>query len=317
MVNYVLGPESYTPDWHALRAFNPKRKPCVVFGASEAAAVCGLGKYQTPLHVYLLKRGEIPPIEETDAMRLGKLLEPIVLGEYERRTNYICDPAPQMLIHRKHSHIGCTLDSWVFERGPGRNKATWVVDAKTTSFRRAEEFGEEFTDEIPDDYNMQLQQQMLVSGCSKAHLAVMLDGRTLKIYEVEANEILQEMIVECTTELMERILSGDQPDPTYHHDKTNELLKSLYGVDPNTEVILSDDAAAAWYGRETLKQEIKEREAQVEELTNILLHRIGNAASAVMPDGSKLAHKLISVKASTREVKAYTYHKLTKPKVKE
>lgn len=310
--SYRLGPSPYTSDWYALRTYDPKKSPPVAFGASEAAACCGLSRYETPFELYLRKRGEISPKEETDAMRLGKMLEPIVIGEFGRRTGWEVDAHVPMLISKRHPCIGATPDAWVTV-----GKECRTMDAKTTSFRRAEEFGEEWTDELPDDILLQVQQQLFVSGCEIGHVAVLLDGRTLQCYTVEANEQLQEVIVEAELEMLDRITRGDPPEPTYNHKSTNELLKALYGVDPNTEVILSDDAAAAWYGRETLKEQIKDLESQVEELTNILLHRIGNAASAIMPDGSKLAHKLISVKASTREVKAYTYHKLTKPKVKE
>lgn len=50
-----------TPEWHELRSKG--------FGASEAAAVAGLSQYETPLHVYMRKRGEMPPVQETKPMR--------------------------------------------------------------------------------------------------------------------------------------------------------------------------------------------------------------------------------------------------------
>ena len=308
---FIYGPESYTPEWYAIRKFDPKRKPCVVFGASEAAAVCGLGHYQTPLHVYLRKRGEIPDVEETDAMRMGKLLEPIVLTEYERRMQYSLKAEPQMLLHAKHPHVGATLDSWVIPLS-GKH---WTVDAKTTSFRRAEEFGEDFTDEIPDDYLLQLQQQMLVAGVDFADLAVLLDGRTLRIYRVEANDDLQELIIECTTEMLERIRTGNQPEPTYQHRATNELLKAIYGIDKSREVILSEEAALFYEQYQQLGRTIKEHEAAREECMNHVLHAIGEAGIGLLPDGSQLARVLVNVKARSQD--AYSYTRITKRKPKE
>lgn len=312
MSSFILGPESYSPDWYAIRTFDPRRKPCVVFGASEAAAVCGLSHYETPLHIYLRKRGEIPEVEETDAMRMGKLLEPIVLGEYERRTGYNLRPEPRMLLHAEHQHIGATLDSWV-----RADLSVWVVDAKTTTFRRAEEFGDDFTDEIPDDFLMQLQQQMLVAGVEFADLAVLLDGRTLRVYRVAANAELQELIVECTSALLELILAGNPPDPTYHHRSTNDLLKAIYGIDKDREVILSEQAAECWGGYETLGQQIKELQSQREECQNVVLHSLGEAGVGLLPDGSSLARVLVNVKARSQDAYSYTRITKRKPKVKE
>ena len=39
-------------------------------GASEVAAVVGLSKWDSPYSLFLRKTGQVPPIEENDAMRL-------------------------------------------------------------------------------------------------------------------------------------------------------------------------------------------------------------------------------------------------------
>ena len=55
------------------------RTKCI--GGGEISAIVGINPYQSPLDVYLRKFGLIE-VPETQAMRLGKRLEPIVAGLY-------------------------------------------------------------------------------------------------------------------------------------------------------------------------------------------------------------------------------------------
>lgn len=324
MPRYVKGPDAYTAEWYAIRRYDHRRDPCVVFGASEAAALCGVSKYATPLEIYSRKRGEIAEVEETDAMRMGKLLEPIVLGEYLRDQPYYHVTDIPMLVLDEYRYLGATLDMVCWDESDKGSAAAkisgwyekgWPVDAKTTSFRRAEEFGEEGTDEIPDDYIMQLQQQMLVTGCKWADLAVLLDGRTMRRYRVMANDRLQEGIINAAAEMIERITLHDPPEPTYHHGSTNKLLKELYGLRNDVEVILSDETALFWHQHEKLGAEIKEREAEQKTIKNHVLHALGDASIGLLPDGSQLVRAERNRQAYT--VKAGSYEVLTKRKPKK
>src|SRR5262245_42442218 len=52
-------------------------------GASEAAAIVGLSPWESPLAVYARKVGVLETVkEETEAMRWGALLEPLILTEF-------------------------------------------------------------------------------------------------------------------------------------------------------------------------------------------------------------------------------------------
>ncbi len=55
-------------------------------GASDAAAACGIDPYKTTLRLYLEKTGELPPDEETDALRIGKIFEPGILEFFSWKT---------------------------------------------------------------------------------------------------------------------------------------------------------------------------------------------------------------------------------------
>ncbi len=55
-------------------------------GGSDAAAVCGLNPYKSPVDVYLEKVGAAAPVDETERMFWGNKLEDVVADVYSDRT---------------------------------------------------------------------------------------------------------------------------------------------------------------------------------------------------------------------------------------
>lgn len=57
-------------------------------GASESPIICGMSPYGSIVKLYGEKLGLLDPQEENEAMRWGKLLEPVILGQYREETGY-------------------------------------------------------------------------------------------------------------------------------------------------------------------------------------------------------------------------------------
>src|SRR5436309_2038443 len=53
-------------------------------GGSDAAAAAGIDPHKSRMKLWLEKRGVIP-VEESEAMRWGKLLEPVIFEELRER----------------------------------------------------------------------------------------------------------------------------------------------------------------------------------------------------------------------------------------
>ena len=117
----------YTPEWYDCRKYRPGRQLTlnsggtpivrtvitspVIFGASLAAAVCGVSEWSTPLHVYHEMVTGTGSKDESDAMRLGKKLEPVVISEYIERTGYGCMYPQPMYFHPVHHFLAATPDA--------------------------------------------------------------------------------------------------------------------------------------------------------------------------------------------------------------
>jgi len=90
----------------------------------------------------------------------------------------------------------CHLDG-IIATGNGDN-ITEIVEAKTSGQYRASEWGEEMTDEIPEDYILQCQHNMYVTGegVRLAWVPVLIGGNNRRCYKVERNDKLISNLIE-------------------------------------------------------------------------------------------------------------------------
>ena len=281
--------DAKTPEWHALRKTG--------IGASEAAAACGLSPYKTPLHIYHDKTCETEQKEDEDdeLLHVGNLIEPVIQFMFENRTGikvlrsplglYRSDTNPFML---------ATPDAELEDEELGEWKAT--------TFRRAAELGEQESDDIPNDWLVQAQQQMYVVGLDVCHVAVFLDIHTLKTYRVERNDRLIEGIIKKERELWERIENRDPPPPV-EHPRTLQLARELFGIPENTDVkYLTDEAGEGWERRRQAGRLIKRIEARQEFEKAKVLFEIGDHYAGILPGGKKMIRR----KRIVAEVAAHT-----------
>lgn len=289
-----------SPDWLSLRKTG--------ISASEAAAACGISEWQTARELYHRKRGELPPIEDNRYMRLGRKLEPIIADEFEAETKIvIAERSPGLFQSSTTPHILATPDA-IIDRDT-------LVEIKTMNDRRArDELGEVGSDEIPLEWNMQAQQQMLVMGAGQVYFAVLVGGADFRIYEVYRHDGLIESLTGRLSALWQMIESGVPPEIEDHRSNL-ALAKALYQeVEPGEVITLSEAAAESWAKFEACRDLSNEQKKLADQAKARVLMEIGEAGAGQLPDGRFVRRKLIekaeyTVKASsyidTRAVKKY------------
>jgi len=288
-----IGPAPQTPEWYDMRVYNGERERPVVFGASEAASALNMNPYTGgPLELYLRKLGKMQPIEDTDAMRLGRKLEPVIIDEYSERENKKVAVMLPMYLHTKHSFMGATPDGLVLADEEAR-KADFGLEIKASNFRMRDgtgehqhRFGREGTDEVPSIYLIQAQQQMEVMGLDRIDLPVLFDGRTLIVYTVQRNEVLINLLVEAEKELAERIANDDPPEPNWAHAATRECIRELWGFDEKSACELSNDEAFYAAQARAINDQIKALDAQLTALNNRVVYSMKDASVGLLPDNS-------------------------------
>lgn len=260
----IEGPPTGSPQWYEARM------SCI--GASECAAACGVSESRQPLDVWLEKRGLVEPFEGNDYTRRGKRLEPFIAEEYTLNTGEQLQTGLPMYFHPKHRFIGATPDA-VRVDDPRH-----LAEFKLCQWQRAKTLGEEYSDEIFEDWLLQAQQQMFVMQAEVTDLFVMIDPHTYKLFRVERNDPLIEQIVECESRLWDAIVNGDEPPADLNHPNAEALMKAIYGVKSGQLVELDEVVSGHWYEVQRLKAEAKRIEKQIAEHKAYVLKGMGESA---------------------------------------
>lgn len=300
MPNLIAICEPDTPEWLEKRQSG--------IGASDAAAVVGLSPWSTPLEIFLRKTGQLAEKPETDAMRMGHLLEPVIWTRFAELTAIPVVKRPVGLIrHRTHEFMLATPDA-LLEPDEGLQ----VGESKSTTWRRAAELGDA-PEDVPMDWLIQVQQQLAVTELEVGRVAVLLDGRTLINFRIERNQNLIDSLIEAETEFWERVQNNDPPPPDFQHASMPKLIKELFGnVSEHRVVDLSPEAVAALDAAQVLKLRIKELEEELDRTESIYKFEMGDAPIGVLPGRNDVMLKRRHVAGSTFTVNRKP-HVVTQP----
>jgi putative phage-type endonuclease len=265
-------------------------------GGSDAAAVLGLSAWKTPLDVYLEKVGLAQPSEDTAATKWGRLLEPAVRQEYSERTGFTVTQPRELRRSEKYPFMIAHPDGLVIDPRRG-------YEGKTA--RTDHGWGEPGTDEVPQDYLIQVQHYMVVEVIPVWDVAVLIGGQDYRQYEIPADRELQELIIEAEHDLWQRVQRGEPPDPTWQHANTMAAIRKLYpGTNGKTV-----DASEKQVQLRAVMEEAAERASIAERVADgtkaMLLWDMKDNAVLRFPDGRVLRRKEVQRKGYTVEATSY------------
>lgn len=172
-------------------------------GSSEIAAVVGLNPYRGPHDIYNEKRGIAAPFEGNEATEFGNRLESVILDWYEEQTGQKLDRTNVSRAHPDAPWMLATVDALAADR---------IVEAKTASWTQVDRWGETGTDQVPDEYLVQVAWQMAVLDVDRADIAVLLD-RSFRIYTVHRNmDLERQLIAKGRAFWHDNVLAGEPPE---------------------------------------------------------------------------------------------------------
>ncbi len=241
-------------------------------GGSDASVVCGINRYKTPIELWLEKTNQLVPQEAGESAYWGSTLEPIVREEFTRRTGAKVQCVKQLLQSEEHPFMLANLDGVcaVPEFGD------CVFEAKTASAFKANEW----EDAIPDEYMLQIQHYMAVTGFKATYIAVLIGGNTFRWKLVERDEELIAMLIELESRFWEYVKNGTTPPvdgseacAKYLSEKYSEsVAKPTVELPFEAEKLLKDYSAAC----EKLSAITKEKQLAENKLKQLLgEHEIG------------------------------------------
>jgi len=273
---------------------------------SEVATVLGLNPYMQP-HELAIKKIDaragraVPEEPETRVQRRGKFAEHYIGLHYAHDRGVKLRRRHQQLENPKIPHLGGHLDFEVV----GERR---VLEGKTLSWRLAHHWGEPGTNEVPEYYLTQPLTYLALKGkgWERADVAAMLSMDDIRIYELEEDAELRDMIIDGTRDFMERVRREDPPAFDPEHRTAIEFLRRHHqGVDESLFLELSENCVH-WH---KVLQDASARRKDYEQVEKVakahLMREMGDALVGLLPDGDGYRRKTTKVKGYEVEPSSY------------
>lgn len=272
--------------------------------ASDVPAILGQVPWDSPLAVFGRKLGLIDEKEETEAMRFGKLLQPIVRDAYVEETKrQVTDVGEYtLLVSERWPFLACTLD-YLIEPIPTR-PGEGTLEVKTTgAFHRGE-----WSEGPPIRSQIQLQMQLIVTGLLWGSVAGLIGGQSFRWADVDPDVDFQEAAVQAVREFHRRLELKDPP-PADWGDSSKAVLKALYPQETGETIALPDEAHT-WYEQWEAGRKLESQgKKQKDEFGNLIRQAIGSATFGVLAGVGKF--KLATVSQPEKTIQAFSYRNLT------
>ena len=173
-------------------------------GASESSSLFGMNPYEGVIELWKRK---IDPRKEKDFSKIlmwGNLHEQAIAWAYARETGKKLRRCGRTIRHREHCRMVCTPDYKV----TGQR-----VNIQIKTSRHGDDWGEQWTDEIPPLYLVQVQHEMEILDYDMTHVPVLIGGNDFRIYQVERDREFGAIISAAIDEFWGKVEREEAPLP--------------------------------------------------------------------------------------------------------
>ena len=205
-------------------------------GGSDASVVCGISRYKSPVELWMNKTGQLPDQEAGEAAYWGTQLEPFVRAEFTKRTGIEVQTVNQLLQSEEYPFMLANLDGICEVPDVG----TCIFEAKTASAYKAGEW----EDTIPDEYQLQIQHYMAVTGYAGTYIAVLIGGNTFRWKFIERDEELISMLIELESAFWDHVQNCTPPPLDGSNASAKFLADRFCDSIPKSRIALPDTAVA-------------------------------------------------------------------------
>lgn len=236
-------------------------------GGSDAAAILNLNPWKSPYAVWAEKLGKLPPKEDNEAMRQGRDLEDYVARRFSEKTGKKVRRENYIIINPSFPFAHANVDRMIVGEDAG-------LECKTTNALNMRKFK---NGEYPANYYVQCVHYMMITGCQRWYLGVLVFGTEFLDFVIERDEDEISALAQSEEEFWRYVEAQTEP-PVDGTKSTTEAIGEVHSEATDTTVSLfgfdSDlDAYSA------LTKQIKELERARDE--------IGNKVKVYLDDASK------------------------------
>ncbi len=269
--------EPGSPEWHAARAN--------AITGSRIAAVMGFSPWESRFSLWHRMAGMVSDEVENDLMRWGKLLEPVILGEYARQHEVMLDTQPGTWRN--------TARAWQVANVDGlANKG--IVEAKYSPMNDG--WGEPGTDQIPVHYRAQCLWYLdtfggPAQGFERVDVAVFFGVTGYAEYHVDYSADECRLMRNEAREFLGTLPKGENPGVRPDIDAHSSTAQTLRELSPDIDdeaIEITDDVAVPYLAAiEALATATEERARAAA----VLLDAMGRARRAVH-NGQQIAMRI-------------------------
>lgn len=236
-------------------------------GGSDVSVVCGINQYQSPVELWMEKTNQLPHQEAGEAAYWGTQLEALVRSEFTKRTGIEVMLVKQLLQSEEHPFMLANLDGVCEHPIYG----TCIFEAKTASAYKAENWN----DKIPDEYMLQIQHYMAVTGYQGTYIAVLIGGNTFRWKFVERDEELIAMLIRLEREFWNHV-QDMTPPPLDGSEASAKFLRERFSDSlPSSRIDLPEDANTLIAQYDNACEELKRIAERKQEAENLLKQMLG------------------------------------------
>lgn len=236
-------------------------------GGSDASAILGMNSYSSPYSVWAEKLGKLPPKEDNEAMRIGRDLEAYVAQRFTEKTGKKVRRENNILWNPDYPYAHANVDRMVIGEDAG-------LECKTTSSLNVTKFK---NGEYPENYYVQCVHYMMVTGCKRWHLAVLVLGKGFYEFTIERDEEEIKALAKSEEAFWEYVKTKTPPAV----DGTDSTTKTISTIFPNSNT----ETVNLFAFEDALKQYIALGK-QIKELEN-LQAEMANKVKSFMNEAGK------------------------------
>lgn len=187
-------------------------------GGSEAGAVVGLNPYKSAYTLWAEKTGKVPEFEGNLTTKVGSYLEDLVANLFTEETGKKVRRKNRVLVNEDYPFACADVDRMVVGEDA-------ILEIKTTNsvpamrlFRKGE---------YPEAWYCQMTHYLAVTGAKKAYLAVLIECRDFKIFELERDEEEIAALMRAEKDFW-NLVQTDAPPTADCLKSTSDTLVAIY-----------------------------------------------------------------------------------------
>ena len=265
-------------------------------GGSDAAVVCGISRYKSPVELWMEKTNQMPDQEAGEAAYWGTQLESLVRTEFTKRTGIEVEHRMELLRSDEHPFMQANLDG----TGVHPELGPCIFEAKTASAFKAGEW----EDGIPDEYFLQVQHYMAVTGYKGTYIAALIGGNTFRWKFISRDEGLIAMLVQLEADFWQHVQNETPPPLDGSSASARFLAERFPNSMSNSRIELPNQAEHLIHQYDEASQQIKLLTERKQEAENLLKEMLGSHETGTTGDHLVTWKNVVQERLDTKTLKA-------------